>query len=101
MAGAALTPRVRMMAICDGIRESRKEAGVFHLKGVRQAVVADRYPFMPKRLWLFLLLWSARPGEFTCYVRVVNERSDRMIFYAYIEPRPEFDGDALVSANRA
>jgi hypothetical protein len=49
MAGAALTPRVRMMAICDGIRESRKEAGVFHLKGVRQAVVADRYPFMPKR----------------------------------------------------
>jgi hypothetical protein len=34
----ALTPRVRILAICDGIRESTAEAGVFYLKGVRQAI---------------------------------------------------------------
>lgn len=29
---AALTPRVRLMAVCDGIRESKTEAGVLFQK---------------------------------------------------------------------
>ena len=93
MAAAALTPRVRMMAICDGVRESKTEVGVFNLKGVRQSITADGFPFVPDRLWLFLLLSSPRAGKYPCYVRVVNDRSDRMIYYSYLNPRPSFDAE--------
>jgi hypothetical protein len=93
MAAAALLPRVRMMAICDGVRESKTEAGVFHLKGVRQGIAAQAFPFIPSRLWLFLLLSSPRPGTFPGYVRVVNDRTEKIIFYAHLEPRPTFEGD--------
>ena len=77
MAAVALMPRVRIMAICDGVRESKIEAGVFNLKGVRQGITADAFPFTPSRLWLFLLLSSPRPGVFPGYVRVVNSRRTR------------------------
>ena len=53
---AALTPRVRLMAICDAVRASKTEAGVFDLKGVRQTINASVFPFRPPRLWLFLFL---------------------------------------------
>jgi hypothetical protein len=33
---AALTPRVWLMAVCDRVRESTTEGGVYHLRGVRQ-----------------------------------------------------------------
>ena len=39
MAAAALTPRVRIMAVCDGVQESKTESGVFHLRGVRQKLM--------------------------------------------------------------
>jgi hypothetical protein len=55
MAAAALTPRVRIMAICDGVRESKTEAGVFHLKGVRQWMIADATCSMAKCLFTSLL----------------------------------------------
>jgi len=100
MAGAVLTPRVRIMAICDGVRESRTESGVFNLKGLRQEIASDAYPFVPSRLWLLLLLSSPRTGEYTCYIRVVNDRTDRTVFYSYLEPRPRFEFDGGLSANR-
>jgi hypothetical protein len=81
MAAAVLTPRVRIMAICDGVRESKIEADVFHLKGVRQGLTADVLPFVPDRLWLFLLLSNPRAGEFPGYVVVVNERTEKTVFY--------------------
>ena len=90
MAAAALTPRVRIMAICDGVRASKIEADVYHLKGVRQAITADAFPFIPDRLWLFLLLSCPRAGEFPCYVRVVHDRTDRAIFYTHLDPQPTF-----------
>jgi hypothetical protein len=93
MSVAALTPRVRIMAICDGVRESKVEAGVFHLKGVRQAMTARGFPFVPSRLWLFVFLSSPRGGEFPGYVRVVNERTDRVVFHGHLEPRPRFGVD--------
>jgi hypothetical protein len=93
MAAAALTPRVRMMAICDGVRESKFEAGVFHLKGVRQRIAADPFPFVPARLWLFLLFSNPRAGEFPCHVRVVHDRTERIVFYMHLEPRPTFGVD--------
>jgi hypothetical protein len=93
MAAAALTPRVRMMAICDRVWESKSEAGVFNLKGVRQGLTANAFPFVPRRLSLFLVLSCRRPGEFPCYVCVVNERTNREIFYSHVEPRPAFASD--------
>ena len=41
MAAAVLTPRVRLMTVCDGVRESKTEAGVYHVKGLRQRIVAQ------------------------------------------------------------
>jgi hypothetical protein len=97
MAAATLTPRVRVMAVCDGVRESNTEAGVFHLKGVRQRIMASAFPFIPSRLWLFLLLSSHRPGEYPAYVRVINDRTDKAIFYAKLTPKPAFDADEILA----
>jgi hypothetical protein len=90
---AALTPRIRMMAICDGIRESKAEAGVFHLKGVHQAICAAAFPFRPSQLWLFLVMSYPRAGEFPCYVRVVNDQTARVVFYSHLDERPTFGPD--------
>lgn len=99
MPAAALTPRVRMMAICDRVRESKTEPGVFDLKGVRQGLTADAFPFVPDRLSLFLVLSSPRPGEFPGYVRVIQDRTDKAVFFAHLA-RPKFgpDGGWLASA---
>jgi hypothetical protein len=101
MAAAALTPRVRIMAICDGVRESKFEAGVFHLKGVRHSITARAFPFIPSRLWLFMHLSSPRAGEFPCYVRIINDRTDRTVFYSYVEPRPTFQSEGGLSVHFA
>ena len=90
---AALTPRVRMIAICDGVRESKIEEGVFHLKGVRQQLIAPSFPFTPARLWLFVLMSYPRAGEFPCSACVVNERTDKAVFYMHAEPNPTFGPD--------
>ncbi len=90
MAAVALTPRVRMMAICDGVRESKIEPGVFDLKGVRQHMGASGFPFVPARLWLFLVLSSPRIGVFPCYLRIENDRTERTVYYSHLEPRPTF-----------
>jgi hypothetical protein len=90
MTGAVLTPRVRIMAICDGVRESRTESGVFNLKGLRQVIVARAFPFCPTRLSLFVLLASFRAGAFPAYIRVVNDIDDKTVFYAHLEPTPSF-----------
>ena len=100
MCAAALTPRVRMMAVCDRVRESNTEAGVFHLRGVRQGLAADGFPFIPSRLWLFLLLSNPRPGEYPGYVLVINDRTDRAVFYGQLEPRPTFAADDEFLAGR-
>jgi hypothetical protein len=79
-----------MMAICDGVRESKTETGVFHLRGVRQGIVADGFPFVPDRLWLFLILTSLRAGEFPGYVRVIHDRTEKAVFFCHLA-RPTFD----------
>lgn len=96
MSAAALTPRVRTMVICDSVRKSKMEAGVFHLKGVRQGMTARAFP-LASELWLFLLLSSPRAGVFPAYVRVANARTDRAVFHANLNPQPEFtlDGQYL------
>jgi hypothetical protein len=88
---AVLTPRVRVMVICDGIRPNKIEADVFDLKGVRQSITVPAFPFRPSRLWLFLLLSSPRAGDFPAYVRVVNDKDDRVVFHSNLYPRPVFE----------
>jgi hypothetical protein len=88
---AALTPRVRLMVICDKIRASKTEADVFDLKGVRQSLTTNVVPFFPRDLWLFVLLSSPRYGRFPGYVCVVNENNDKTIYFAHFNPTPVFD----------
>jgi hypothetical protein len=90
MPEAALTPRVRLMTVGDSVRESKTEAGVFHLKGLRQRILAPDFPFVPARLRLFLGFSSTRSGEFPGYVLVINERTNKTIFNSPLAPAPKF-----------
>jgi hypothetical protein len=99
MAAAVLTPRVRLMTVCDRVRESNVEAGVYHLRGVRQKIVQQVFPFVASRLWVFLVLSSHRSGTYPGYVRVLNDRTDKAIFFAHLEPHPRFeDNDQTLAA---
>ncbi len=98
MSAAAVTPRIRLMAVCDGVRESKTESGVYHPRGVRHSIVADGFPHVPARLRLFLHLSSPRPGMHPGYVRVVNDRTDKAIFHGNLTPTPAFDGDHAIRA---
>lgn len=102
MAAAVQTPRIRLMAICDGIRESKSEAGVYHLKGLRQRIVAAAFPFAPARLWLFLVFSSTRLGEFPGYVLVLDDQTDKAIFYGQLTPAPTFTAnvESVVNVTR-
>ena len=93
MAVAVLTPRVRLMTVCDGVRESKTEAGVYHVKGLRQRIVAPAFPFVPHRLWLFLVFSSPRAGVFPGYIRVLDDSTDKTIFYCPLIPPPRFEAN--------
>ena len=102
MVAAAITPRVRLVTVCDRVRESLTEAGVYHLRGVRQTISAPTFPFASSRLWLFLVLSSPRPGTYPGYIRVMDEATDKAIFFAHLAPHPRFEAneDALAAAAR-
>jgi hypothetical protein len=93
MAGAVLTPRVRLMTVCDRVRESNTEPGVYHLRGVRQSIVVQVFPFVAFRLWVFLVLSSHRPGTYPGYIRVLDDGTDKAIFFAHLVPHPRFEGN--------
>jgi hypothetical protein len=84
---------VRTLVNCDRIRPSPVEEQVFHLRGARYRIVADRFP-LRRRLWLFVILSSPRPGLYPCYVRIAHERTDRTVFYGDIGPAPMFEEGA-------
>jgi hypothetical protein len=77
---AALTPRVRVLVVCDGIRASRIEENVFTLRGARYQISADSFP-LRRRLQLFLVLSCPRQGRFPAYVQVVEDQTDRTVFH--------------------
>src|SRR5580658_8912990 len=85
----ALTPRVRTLVVCDGIRASNVEGGVFHLRGARCHIFANSFP-VRRRLRLFSILSSPRPGRFPGYIKIVNDQTDQAVFYGIIEPSPVF-----------
>jgi hypothetical protein len=99
MAAAVLTPRVRLITVCDRARESATEAGVYHLRGVRQKMVAQVFPFVVLQLWMFVVLSSHRPGTYPGYIRVLDEVTDKAIFFAHLAPHPHFeDNDQTLAA---
>lgn len=94
MAVAAVTPRVRTIVICDAVSPSRTEDRVFTLKGVRQYLEADLFPWRA-RLSLFLLLSSPRKGKYACKVLIANEHNDRLIRYVKFVAEFEQDNELL------
>lgn len=78
MAAAALTPRVRMMAICDEVTASDLESGVYTLEGVRHGVVADVLPYR-RDLHVLLVLSYPRPGTHSGWVQVVDPDREKVI----------------------
>ncbi len=81
MAVAAITPRVRSIAICDEVIASDIEDGVFTLEGVRQRILAEIFPWRAE-LSLFMILTSPRKGRYDGKILVVSERSDRRVRYS-------------------
>jgi hypothetical protein len=86
---AALTPRVRTLLVCDGIRACKIEENVFHLRGARSHIFAAAFP-MYRRLRLFVILSSPRAGRFPSYVKVVDAETDQAVFYGQVDPPPLF-----------
>src|SRR5262245_28225497 len=86
---AVLTPRVRTLVVCDGIRASKIEENVFHLRGARSHIFANRFP-VRRQLRLFLILTSPRAGRFPSYVKVIDDETDQAVFYGQVDPSPLF-----------
>jgi hypothetical protein len=93
MSAAALTPRVRILVLCDEVIESETEQGVFTLVGVRQQLVGSPFP-LPASLSLFLVLSSPRQGTYQGNVVIVRVQTDKALRYSKFEV--EFDEDHQV-----
>lgn len=94
MVVAAITPRVRTIVICDNVVASRREIGVFTLKGVRYQLEAASFPWQSS-LRVFLLLSSSRKGDYPGKLLIVNEQSDRSIRYIKFHAAFEEDNELL------
>jgi hypothetical protein len=94
MAVAAVTPRVRTIAICDDVIASLTEEGVFTLEGVRQRQTAAVFPWRSS-LNVFLLLSSARKGRYSGKILVVSDQTDRRVRYVKFVARIHEDNEIL------
>jgi len=94
MSAAALTPRVRVLVICDEAVASDVESGVFTLEGVRQHLSGGPFPWRAP-LTLFLVLSSPRKGTYTGNVVVVDDETDRTVRYANFRAAFEEDNEVL------
>jgi hypothetical protein len=63
--------------------------------------VAPAFPFAASRLWLFLVLSSHRAGTYPGYLRVIDEGSDKAIFFAHLAPHPRFEAGEYTLAAAA
>jgi hypothetical protein len=78
MSAAALTPRVRILAVCDEALPSEIEESVFTLEGVRQGFIAGSLPCI-RALNVYLLLSYPRSGRFEGEVKLVLVDEDKTI----------------------
>jgi hypothetical protein len=61
-----------------------------------------RFATVCARVWLFMVHSSHRPGVYPGYLRVIDEGTDKAIFFAHLAPHPRFEAgdDALAAAAR-
>ena len=71
---AALTPRVRIMVVCDDVIPNEIEDGVFTLENVRQHVSADTFPCFLE-FSVFLLLSCPQPGDYPGLLLIRDARA--------------------------
>lgn len=91
---AALTPRVRILVVCDDVLTSETEAGVFNLEGVRQHLTVRSVPIAAP-LNLFLLLSNPRHGTYEGKVLVVHDGTDRTVRYVRFAVAFQEDNEVL------
>jgi hypothetical protein len=72
-------PRVQAMVLCDGIKESAQEYGVFHLQGVRSDIQVRSFPYTHSRLGVFLQM-SGHKGTASCHVEINHAATDDVVF---------------------
>jgi hypothetical protein len=75
----AVLPRVQAMVLCDGVEESDRERGVYHLKGVRSVISATGFPCIHPRLCAFLQL-SGHMGEASCHATINRVETDETLY---------------------
>jgi hypothetical protein len=93
MSAAVLTPRVRILVLCEDVIENEMEEGVFTLVGVRQHLGDGVYPLRAS-LSLFLVLASPREGTYQGNVVIVRVQNDKSLRYAKFQV--DFDEDHQV-----
>jgi hypothetical protein len=93
MSAAALTPRVRILVLCDEVLESETEQEVFTLVGVRQHLGGGPLP-VNASLSLFLVLSSPRKGRYRGNVVIVRVATDKTLRYSNFQVA--FDEDNQV-----
>jgi hypothetical protein len=71
-------PRVHAMVLCDGVRESEDEEGVFDLTGVRTVIETSSFPAMCPRLCVFLQA-SGHRGEAYLHVEIEQPGTDDVL----------------------
>ncbi len=87
----ALTPRVRVLLVCDDIQPSEDEENVFHLWGTRYQMFADAFPVWCQ-LRVFLIVSHVHPGRYPAYVSVIDERAEESLFDGRIVAEFSEDG---------
>jgi hypothetical protein len=95
MSGAAITPRVRVMVVCDRAKPSTTESDVFDLKGVRNYLRAGQFPFRPASLYLYVLFSNPRPGTFPGHVQVVHDQTEKIVFRSNFSLTFDSDDESL------
>src|SRR5262249_44647307 len=92
MPAAALTPRMRIMVLCEEVVPSEIESGVFNLEGVRQHLFARAFPCRCS-LSLFLGLSSTRKGRFQGKVLLVDDNDPEARSLRYVKFLVTFEAD--------
>ena len=88
-----MTPRVRVMVVCDDVIESEIEEDVFTLENVRHQLLTESHTAWID-LNVFLWLSGPRTGTFPGKVTVISSKSGKTIRYEKFDAIFDEDEDA-------
>jgi hypothetical protein len=72
-------PRVQAMVVCDALKESDEESGVYHLNGVRTAMEVPSFPALRPRLGVFAQM-SGHAGHAKLQIVINRIETDENIY---------------------